>query len=196
MLSHDHGFRDASTGEFVSHSALKDAATAASYMLHHQYRLKPQETVAIVSRNALDYPIAVMAASRLGAVVTALSPEAREEDLVYFFQQSSTVLVFADVDAWERVHSAAKSTSLDESRIIPIGEAGGRSLPTLQRLIGRAGSVQPVKAWKPSAKSNSICAFLAFTSGTTGRPKAVGGECPSAQLHLGFLPVLMTSLRS
>lgn len=106
-----------------------------------------------------------MAASRLGAIVTLLPSEAKEADLAYYFRESGTRLVFSDDEALGQVREACKSVQLHESRILPLTKAG------IGHLVGRGH--MKVKAWSPTDRASSTCAFLAFTSGTTGKPKAV-----------------------
>lgn len=106
-----------------------------------------------------------MAASRLGAVVTLLPSEAKADDLAYYFQESSTVLVFSDDEALGEVRRAFRTVRMPESRILSLTLSG------IRHLVGRSHSV--VEAWKPVDGSASTCAFLGFTSGTTGKAKAV-----------------------
>lgn len=140
--------------------------------------------MAVVSRNSIAYPVAVMAASRLGAVVTLLPPDAGEDDLAYFFGESSTVLVFADAEALGRVTKSCSKLPKDaggSTKIVTLDGIGSRQSPSLKWLVNWAqssstSSDQPLTndSWKPADGGRSTCAFLAFTSGTTGKPKAVG----------------------
>lgn len=117
----------------------------------------------------------MFAAGRLGAVVTTLPYEANAKDLAFFFQASSTTIVFTNAGALGQVREACQTVGLADDRIIllddpPRGEA------SIQRLIehGKAlGPAEFIEEWKPAENTTSACAFLSFTSGTTGRPKAV-----------------------
>lgn len=176
------GFRDSTTGAFLSHKDLKSIATSTSTLLSRDYDLKPGQTVAIVSRNLLWYPAAMLAASRLGAVVTTLPAEAKKDDLVYFFRNSGAVLVFSDDTALDQVKAACQVVGLSTDRVIRL--EGLRSEDsTFQALIHRAESLDPAthaEPWAPSSHGDSPCAFLVFSSGTTGKPKAVRWKLPHA----------------
>lgn len=173
------GFRDSTTGAFLSYKDLKSIATAASTLLSRDYDLKPGQTVAIVSRNLLWYPAAMLSASRLGAVVTTLPPETKKDDLVHFFRDSRTVLIFSDDPALDQVKAACQVVGLSTNKVIRL--EGSRSEDnTFRSLLRRAETLDPAtyaKPWVPSGHGDSPCGFLSFSSGTTGKPKAVRSSC-------------------
>ncbi|KAI8649664.1 hypothetical protein NCS55_01467000 [Fusarium keratoplasticum] len=169
------GFRDSTTGAFLSYRDLKSIATSTSTLLSRDYDLKPAQTVAIVSRNLFWYPAAMLSASRLGAVVTTLPAEAKKDDLVHFFRNSRAVLIFSDDTALDQVKAACQVVGLSTNKVIRL--EGLRSEDsTFQALLHRAEALDPAtyaRPWVPSSHGDSPCAFLSFSSGTTGKPKAV-----------------------
>ncbi|UPL03165.1 hypothetical protein LCI18_014099 [Fusarium solani-melongenae] len=169
------GFRDSTTGAFLSYKDLKSVATSTSTLLSRDYDLKPGQTVAIVSRNLFWYPAAMLSASRLGAVVTTLPAEAKKDDLVHFFRSSRAVLIFSDDTALDQVKAACQVVGLSTKKVIRL--EGLRSEDsTFQALLHRAETLNPAtyaRPWVPSNHDDSPCAFLSFSSGTTGKPKAV-----------------------
>ncbi|KAH7161513.1 hypothetical protein EDB81DRAFT_839833 [Dactylonectria macrodidyma] len=171
----NYGFRDGTTGDFLSHVDLKNVATAASIALAKDYGLTAGLTVAIVSRNSIWYPAAMLSVSRLGGVVTLLPPEAKSADLAYYFESSRSVLIFADTESMDQVRQASQSINIPESRIISL-DGSSDETSSLHQLIARGNDLIPdhfVEPWKPLHQATSPCGFLCFSSGTTGRSKAV-----------------------
>ncbi|KAH7169889.1 hypothetical protein EDB81DRAFT_676226 [Dactylonectria macrodidyma] len=174
-LSNDHGFRHAITGEILTFRAVKDKATSLSIALARLCGVQAHQTVAIVSPNSIWCPVAMFAAGRLGAVVTTLPHEASAKELSYFFQASSAALVFTNASALSQVRKACQMAGLTDERIILLDDAyqGGQSI---QELIAYGNQLEPsqfIEEWRPTMNTSAACAFLSFTSGTTGRPKAV-----------------------
>lgn len=166
----DRGFRDAATGDFLSFSELKQKSTAGSWTLSNDFGIGPRQTVAIVAQNSVSYPIALMAASHSGATVTTLPGEAKQQDLAYFFHEASVKLVFSDIAALTQVQEAAQSIGLPSTNIIVL-ETGQHGQGSLDDLISK-GIRKRQQSTTPTTDPAS-CAFLAFTSGTTSKPKAV-----------------------
>ncbi|KAL2202236.1 acetyl-CoA synthetase-like protein [Sarocladium strictum] len=173
------GFYDASTGTLLSHASIRQRSIALSLSLAQTFSITDNDTIAIVSRNSLATPVALFAASRLGARVTCLPPDASADDLAYYFTKAKVSLVFADGEAWKNVKGGCRGSRLDEERVVFLeGEAEADQKVTLDALVLRnlsnASSIsRPNDAWNPPGGAKTTCAFLAFTSGTTGRPKAV-----------------------
>ncbi|KAH6677857.1 hypothetical protein F5X68DRAFT_224037 [Plectosphaerella plurivora] len=171
-LSTERGFHDAGTGEFLSLSALRDAAIAASAALTQVCDLGPEDTMAIVSQNCIEYALIMMAASRVGAIVTTLPVGASSSELAYFFSTSRTKVVVASEEEFANVKTACGNVGILESRLLVFGDSSSRST-CFSKLVTVGGQREPSPYWKPMKRNNSCCAFLSFTSGTTGKPKAV-----------------------
>lgn len=174
-LSQTHGFHDSATGEFLSYHDLKHIATIVSTILYQEYDVRPGQKIAIIGQNSIWYPVAMLAASRLGAVVTLLPPGSMKDDLIYFLGTSKTALVFTDTAAADEVKTARKPIGLSPRNILRLDGSKGEE-NSLQNLRQRGESLYPssyTTSWEPRYTEKSPCAFLSWSSGTTGKPKAV-----------------------
>ncbi|KAG7427931.1 4-coumarate--CoA ligase-like 9 [Fusarium oxysporum f. sp. raphani] len=117
----------------------------------------------------------MLAASRLGAVVTLLPPGSMRDDLMYFLGTSKTALVFTDEGTVDEVTAACKAIGLSAKNILRF-DGSRDETNSLQNLRQRGESLYPssyTKSWEPKYYEASPCAFLSWSSGTTGKPKAV-----------------------
>ncbi|PNP85367.1 hypothetical protein FNYG_01196 [Fusarium nygamai] len=174
-LSETRGFHDSATGEFLSFHDLKSIAIIVSTILYQEHDVRPGQKIAIIGQNSIWYPVAMLAASRLGAVVTLLPPGSMKDDLVYFLGTSKTALVFTDEGAVDEVTAACKEIGLSARNILRLDGSEDEE-NSLQNLRQRGDSLYPssyTKSWEPKYSESSPCAFLSWSSGTTGKPKAV-----------------------
>ncbi|KAF4341632.1 phenylacetyl ligase [Fusarium beomiforme] len=117
----------------------------------------------------------MLAASRLGAVVTLLPPGSLRDDLAYFLKSSQTSLVFSDENALDQVRQACKVSEILEKNILRL-EGPKNEINSFQNLRQRGeclGITAHTNFWVPDPHKDSPCAFLSWSSGTTGKPKAV-----------------------
>ncbi|KAF5566247.1 phenylacetyl ligase [Fusarium napiforme] len=174
-LSQTRGFHDSATGEFLSFHDLKSIAIVVSTILYQEYDVRPGQKIAIIGQNSIWYPVAMLAASRLGAVVTLLPPGSMKNDLVYFLITSKTTLVFTDEDAMGEVTAACNAIGIPSKNVLRL-DGPDNQANSLHDLRQRGESLYPSsysESWGPKYNEPSPCAFLSWSSGTTGKPKAV-----------------------
>jgi acyl-CoA synthetase (AMP-forming)/AMP-acid ligase II len=130
-------------GEPVTHAGLDDAAARVAGWL--QRRLRPGDRVLLAAGSSLGFARCYLGALRAGAVVVLANPGYTATELGHLIADSGAVLAFADPEP---------------ARLL-------RGLPA----VG-AGEVPdaPRAGLTPSPQDTAL---LAYTSGTTGRPKGV-----------------------
>lgn len=171
------GFTDAITKEHINYTELKSLTTHASTALVENYDVSPGEVISVFSRNSIWYPVATLSAVRIGAVACGVSPEYTIDELSFALKLSKTKIIFTTEELLAKATSAAESLGLPAQNVILLdGKPGPRR--RIQDLIvdgSRLGAPREAKVFQiPERKtSHDINAFICFSSGTTGLPKAV-----------------------
>lgn len=169
------GYFDAVTKEFLDWAEIKTAATNISTALARQHGFQPGNTVSLFSQNTIWYGIVTHATIRIGGCISGASPAYNVEEMTYALQKSRAMYLMTHPNSMRVALQAAKKAGIPKERIFLL-EGEYEDHKTVQDLLeaGRRESEQ-VPYWTlPEGKTNfDVCAFLSFSSGTTGLPKAV-----------------------
>ncbi len=147
-------------GERVHATWAAWAATVAGVAggLRDEFGLDPGARVAIVMRNRPEYLEALFAVWHAGLVAVPVNARLHAEELAFILEHSATSVVLTDEEHADEVRSLVGGvTSLREAVVAP--SEGWTRL--------RSASPAPLVAMHPDDP-----AWLFYTSGTTGRPKA------------------------
>ena len=128
-------------------------------------------TVAVASVLHPDFAVAYYAAVRGGQVVAVVNPLLREEDLLHVLALSGARLAFVDAGLNRRLETVRdRLPALRQVVLIGDPDGADTGLPTLAGLL--AGTPAADVTAPPAVAAEDV-ACIQFTSGTTGRPKAV-----------------------
>ncbi|KAF9802190.1 hypothetical protein IEO21_09957 [Rhodonia placenta] len=163
------------TGRAIRFAEVRERTHGMANALYSRWKL-----VCIYSPNHVDYAIAVWAVHRLGAIITAANPAYMVGELEY--QMSITKAKLLIIHPWSLAVGleAARAAGLPADRIVlfdALHDAAPTlgSYPTISQLVAE-GLAKPTcfyeRRLRPGEGKTKL-AFLSFSSGTTGKPKAV-----------------------
>jgi len=167
------------TGRPIMEQELRQRTFGLANALHTKFHIGENDVVLLFSRNHVDYPVAIWATHQLGGVISGANPDFSSNELLYQLEATKAILMIIHPDALDTAISAAQKAKLPTDRIILFKTTAMKStswvtvddlvenglrLPKDQSFIERTLS---------PGEAKTKLAFLSFSSGTTGRPKAV-----------------------
>ncbi|GJE94284.1 amp dependent CoA ligase [Phanerochaete sordida] len=170
-------FIDDVTGRAVHLPEVHARTFGLANEMKSRWNVGNDQVVCIFASNHVDYPIAVWAVHRLGGIVTTANPNYTAEELVYQLQLTGACAVISHSGSIEVAEQACRNSGIPPDRLsvldCPQGYAG--TFPTIEDLVQAGISKHPqfVECRLAKGEGKAKIALLSFSSGTTGRPKAV-----------------------
>ncbi|QRW10785.1 AMP binding enzyme [Ceratobasidium sp. AG-Ba] len=136
------------------------------------------DVVCIYSPNNVDYPIVIWAAHRLSLTVSCANPSYTEDELVYQLKATKSKLLFMHPANAEVALKAARRAGLRKNQVVSLTGVNHKppsGILTIDQLINEGLAPPQLFEEKQLAlgEGKTKVAFYSFSSGTTGKPKAV-----------------------
>ncbi|KAI0634244.1 acetyl-CoA synthetase-like protein [Trametes polyzona] len=168
-------FIEDATGREVTGEEVRARVLGLTNEMSARWNIGDGDVVCIYGPNNVDYPIVIWATHRLGGIFTGANPAYTADELVYQIKTSKASVLFVHPDSLQVGLEAARIAGIPEERVALYDTTSGGKYATIHDLV-REGLSKP-KRWveprlKPGEGKTKI-ALLFFSSGTTGRPKAV-----------------------
>ncbi|KAH9915874.1 amp dependent CoA ligase [Fomitopsis serialis] len=165
------------TGREVGEEELRSRTDSLANALKTRWNIGDEDVVCVYSPNHVDFPVMVWAVHRLGAVISTANPSYNHNELVHQLKTTDAKLIFVHFTCLAIVEAAARTVGLMLDSIVLVDRPpnGKSSYMTVQELVTKGLSI-PISYTERKLKSGegkTKIAFLNFSSGTTGLPKAV-----------------------
>ncbi|KAG1749197.1 hypothetical protein EDB19DRAFT_1681264 [Suillus lakei] len=160
------------TGRRIGFEEIRARTFGFANGLMLRYDIKEEEVVLIFSPNHVDYPPAIWATHRLGGIVSGANPTYTAEELLHQIQVVEATLIIAHPSSLHTALGAARAAGIPSDRVITFGESTQSTVESIIQ-IGLRNEPAFVERRLKKGEGKTKVAFLNFSSGTTGKPKAV-----------------------
>mmetsp|Transcript_14889 Transcript_14889/g.32333 ORF Transcript_14889/g.32333 Transcript_14889/m.32333 type:complete len:596 (+) Transcript_14889:120-1907(+) len=172
-LANKVAIRDGSTGETRTFSDYHDRMHRIAAALKTEYNLKPDETVALLSTNNVDYLPICLAVGLCGSKVTPINPLSTANDLSKILVPSKSKILFTHANFLPVALKAAHAAPCVEHVVVIPDVRSDTDIPegteSLERLAMYDNVVDNVHYEVKDVGNHPW--LLPYSSGTTGLPK-------------------------
>jgi len=162
----------------ITYGELRDAAARIGPMLA-RLGIEPENRIAMVLLDTVDFPILFWGAIRAGIIPVLLNTRLTADQYRYLLEDSRAKAVFVSTALLPIVLEAAKDVPTLRAVIVVGG--GPDSIPRLERLLAAEN-----EGSAPARTCADEVAYWLYSSGTTGMPKGV--------MHVHSTPMAMARL--
>ncbi|KAG1471911.1 hypothetical protein G6F56_001847 [Rhizopus delemar] len=162
----------------MTYGQFKERALKCAASLKREYGLQSGDVIAVCSPDSIEYAILFYGALAAGCVFSPMRHSAisTAEDIVYDFHTLQPKLLILHASEMNTLYSAARDSGLPESNILALGDRSKdpayANVRTVNDVLFSSKELAEPYRYTRDEIVNNPC-FLLFTSGSTGRRKAV-----------------------
>ncbi|EMD36989.1 hypothetical protein CERSUDRAFT_114889 [Gelatoporia subvermispora B] len=163
------------TGRQIGGDEIRARTFGLANALSANWNIREDDVVCIFSTNHVDYPVAIWALHRLGAIVTGANPSYSEDELEYQLSITKSKAIIVHSEIYPVALAAARKVGIAPSRILLIDSSSATSTClTINDFVSDGLSRPPhfIERRLAPGEGKKKLAFLCLSSGTTGKPKA------------------------
>ncbi|KAF8913049.1 amp dependent CoA ligase [Gymnopilus junonius] len=171
-------FIEDSTGRGITYEEAHRRTYGLANALSLKWNIRPKDVVCLFSPNHTDYATVIWAVHTLGGIITPANPTYTADELKHQLSLTKAKLIAVHSDCLAIAKTAARACGIPDSALFLIDSctsSSGSDIMTAEELIAYgAGKPENYKAIHfKEGEARTTLAFLSFSSGTTGKPKAV-----------------------
>ncbi|KAF9566127.1 phenylacetyl-CoA ligase [Agrocybe pediades] len=166
------------TGHGVTYEDAHRRTFGLANALSIKYNIGPKDVVCLFSPNHTDYAITIWAVHTVGGIITPANPSYTVDELKHQLTLTKAKLIAVHPDCLDVAKAAAAACGLSEKSflLLDASPSGPHSdTETIDQLIafGESKGENYSAIRLAPGEARRTVAFLSFSSGTTGKPKAV-----------------------
>ncbi|KAK0466425.1 amp dependent CoA ligase [Desarmillaria tabescens] len=168
-------FIEDGTGRTLCHAEVHQRTQGLANALSLRWGLPENDVVCIFSPNHIYYPISIWAVHRLGGIITPANPSYTVDELIHQLQTANASAIIVYSAFLPTAMEAARTVGIPKDHIVLIDGPGNSTYTSVENLM-EYGNSKPINFTERKlnpGESKTKLAFLSFSSGTTGKAKAV-----------------------
>ncbi|KAL0951462.1 hypothetical protein HGRIS_008150 [Hohenbuehelia grisea] len=166
------------SGRPIGLEEIKHRVSGLANAMSIRWSIQENDVVCIFSPNHVDYPVAIWATHKLGAIITPANPSYTIDELAHQLQTTKAALILVHPECIPTALAAARKSNISPTRIAQLSlpqASTNAEIVCVDDLIEFGVSRKPnfIERRLSPGESKTKLAFFNFSSGTTGKPKAV-----------------------